>query len=231
LPRRFTAEFVGTAFLVAAVVGSGIMGDRLSGGNVALALLANSIATGAALVALILTFGPVSGAHFNPAVTLADAALGGTAWRDVPAYLIAQVAGARLGVFSAHLMFDQPLVQISQHVRAGGAQLFSEFVATFGLLSVIWGCVRKRPDAVPWAVGLYITGAYWFTASTSFANPAVTIARSLTNTFAGIRPADVPAFVAAQFVGAAVATVLFRWLFTALARSAADVVVPHERAS
>jgi glycerol uptake facilitator-like aquaporin len=231
LSRRVTAEFVGTAFLLAAVVGSGIMGDRLSAGNVAIALLANSIATGAALVALILTFGPISGAHFNPAVTVADAALGGTSWRDVPAYLVAQVSGAVIGVLSAHLMFGQELVQISEHVRAGGAQVFSEFVATFGLLSVIWGCVRKRPEAVAWAVGLYITGAYWFTASTSFANPAVTIARSLTNTFAGIRPADVPAFVAAQLIGAGAATALFRWLFTALQRSAADVIVPHERAS
>jgi glycerol uptake facilitator-like aquaporin len=231
LPRRLTAEFVGTALLLAAVVGSGIMGERLAAANIAIALLANSIATGAILVALILTFGPISGAHFNPAVTLADAALGGTTWRDVPLYLLAQCAGALLGVFSAHLMFGQEIVQVSQHVRAGGAQAFSESVATFGLLSVIWGCVRTRPDAVPWAVGLYITGAYWFTASTSFANPAVTMARSLTNTFSGIRPADVPAFVAAQLVGAASATVLFRWLFTTLHRSAADVVVPHERAS
>jgi len=229
--RRFTAEFAGTAFLLAAVVGSGIMGDRLSGGNVAIALLANSIATGAALVALILTFGPISGAHFNPAVTLADAVLRGTAWRDVPAYLVAQLAGALCGVFSAHLMFGLQLVQVSQNVRAGGAQVFSEFVATFGLLSVIWGCVRRRPEAVPWAVGLYITGAYWFTASTSFANPAVTMARALTNTFAGIRPADVPAFAAAQLVGAGAATMLFRWLLPTLQRSAADVLVPHERAS
>ena len=231
LSRRFTAEFAGTAFLLAAVVGSGIMGDRLSGGNVAIALLANSIATGAALVALILTFGPISGAHFNPAVTLADAVLRGTAWRDVPAYLVAQLAGALCGVFSAHLMFGLQLVQVSQNVRAGGAQVFSEFVATFGLLSVIWGCVRRRPEAVPWAVGLYITGAYWFTASTSFANPAVTMARALTNTFAGIRPADVPAFAAAQLVGAGAATMLFRWLLPTLQRSAADVLVPHEGAS
>jgi glycerol uptake facilitator-like aquaporin len=231
LARRIASELTGTALLLAAVVGSGIMGERLAGGNVAMALLANSIATGAALVALILTFGPISGAHFNPAVTLADAALGGTTWRDVPVYIAAQCAGAVLGVVSAHLMFALPLLQVSQHMRAGSAQVFSEFVATFGLLSVIWGCVKKRPDAVPWAVGLYITGAYWFTASTSFANPAVTVARSLTNTFAGIRPADVPAFVAAQLVGASAATVLFRWLFVTRPRSAADVVVPHERAS
>lgn len=231
LSRRVVAEFVGTALLLAAVVGSGIMGARLSGGNVAIALLANAIATGATLIALILTFGPISGAHFNPAVTLADATQGGIPWRVTPAYLVAQIAGALAGVFAAHLMFGEPMLQISQHARSGPAQAFSEFVATFGLIAVIWGCVRKRPDAVAAAVGLYITGAYWFTASTSFANPAVTIARSLTNTFAGIRPTDVPAFVAAQFLGAAVATALFRWLIPSVRATAKDVVVPRERAS
>lgn len=231
LPRRLVAEAVGTALLLAAVVGSGIMGDRLAGGNVAIALLANTIATGATLVALILTFGPISGAHFNPAVTLADATQGGLAWRDVPFYVGAQITGALVGVLGAHLMFSEAVWQVSQHVRAGDAQMFSEFVATFGLVAVIWGCVRKRPEAVPMAVGLYITGAYWFTASTSFANPAVTIARSFTNTFAGIRPADVPGFVAAQLVGAIVATVLFRWLVPSLRQPAGDVLLPHERAS
>ena len=209
------AEGAGTALLLAAVVGSGIMGERLAGGNVAIALFANSIATGAALVALILTFGPVSGAHFNPVVTLADASQGGVAWRTVPAYVVAQLCGALLGVLTAHAMFGEPIVMLSAHERSGGAQMFSEFVATFGLLSVIWGSVRRRPDAVPFAVAAYIVAAYWFTASTSFANPAVTIARAFTNTFAGIRPADVPGFVAAQLAGGAAATLLFRWLVPA----------------
>jgi glycerol uptake facilitator-like aquaporin len=231
LARRLVAEAVGTALLLVAVVGSGIMGERLAGGNAAIVLLANTIATGATLVALILTFGAISGAHFNPAVTLADATQGGLAWRDVPFYLGAQITGALVGVLGAHLMFAEPVWQVSQHARAGGAQMFSEFVATFGLVAVIWGCVRARPEAVPMAVGLYITGAYWFTASTSFANPAVTIARAFTNTFAGIRPVDVPGFIAAQLVGAMAATVLFRWLVPALGRSAADMVLPHERAS
>jgi glycerol uptake facilitator-like aquaporin len=228
LRRRIVAEAIGTALLLAAVVGSGIMGARLSGGNVAIALLANTIATGATLAALILTFGPISGAHFNPAVTLADASQGGLPWRDVPGYLSAQLAGAVAGVFAAHLMFSEELLQVSQHARAGGAQMFSEFVATFGLLSVIWGCARKRPEAVPFAVGLYITGAYWFTASTSFANPAVTLARALTNTFAGIRPVDVGGFVAAQLAGALVATVLFRWFMPSLPKTAENVVLPHK---
>jgi len=199
------AEALGTALLLAAVIGSGIMGDRLAAGNVAIALLANTIATGAALVALILTFGPISGAHFNPAVTLADASQGGLAWRDVPAYVAAQVAGAFAGVAAAHVMFGEPLFFASRHARGGGAQMFSEFVATFGLLAVIWGCVRSRPDAAPYAVAAYITAAYWFTASTSFANPAVTLARAASDTFAGIRPADVPGFVLAQLIGAQVA--------------------------
>jgi len=215
LARRLTAEAVGTAMLLAAVVGSGIMGAQLSGGNVALALLANTVATGAALVALILTFGPISGAHFNPVVTLAEAWAGGRPWREVPAYVVAQVAGAFAGVAAAHTMFSAPLFFASRHARAGSAQLFSEFVATFGLLAVIWGCARFRPSEVAYAVGTYISAAYWFTASTSFANPAVTLARSATDTFAGIRPADAPGFIAAQIVGAAAATVLFRWLLPA----------------
>lgn len=215
LARRATAEAVGTALLLTAVVGSGIMGERLAGGNVAVALLANTIATCAALVALILTFGPVSGAHFNPAVTFADAAVGGTRWGAVPAYVIAQGLGALAGVGLAHVMFELPLLQVATHVRSGPAQWVSEVVATFGLLATIWGSSRRRPDAVPFAVGLYVAGAYWFTASTSFANPAVTLARSLTDTFAGIRPADVPGFVAAQLIGAALATGLFAWLVPA----------------
>jgi glycerol uptake facilitator-like aquaporin len=225
--RRAVAEALGTAFLLAAVVGSGIMGDRLAGGNIAVALLANTIATGAALVALILTFGPISGAHFNPAVTLADAWQGGLAWREAPAYLAAQVCGAFGGVAAAHLMFGKPLFFASQRVRSGNAQLFSEFVATFGLLSVIWGCARLRSSAVPFAVGAYIAAAYWFTASTSFANPAVTLARAASDTFAGIRPADAPGFIAAQLAGAAAATALFRWLAPSLPKEAGKVVVPH----
>ncbi len=188
------------------------MGDRLAGGNVAIALLANTIATGAGLVALILTFGPVSGAHFNPAVTLADAATGGFPWRLVPGYVVAQLVGAVAGVLCAHVMFDLPIVALSQHVRTGPSQWFSEFVATFGLFAVIWSGVRHHARLIPFAVGAYITAAYWFTASTSFANPAVTIARSLTDTFAGIRPVDTPGFIIAQCAGAATATVLFRWL-------------------
>jgi glycerol uptake facilitator-like aquaporin len=224
---RVASEGIGSALLLAAVVGSGIMGERLAGGIVAIALLANTIATGATLVALILTFGPISGGHFNPAVTLADATQGGIAWRDVPAYLAAQLGGAIAGVWVAHLMFGEAVFQLSAHVRAGGAQLFSEFIATFGLMAVIWGCSRTRAESVPMAVGLYITGAYWFTASTSFANPAVTIARALTNTFAGIRPADAPGFIVMQALGAAAATALFRWLVPTLPRTADHVVVPR----
>jgi glycerol uptake facilitator-like aquaporin len=214
--RRAVAEALGTAFLLAAVVGSGIMGERLAGGNVAIALLANTIATGATLAALILMLGEISGAHFNPAVTLASASQGGLAWRAVPAYLGAQIAGAFIGAAAAHLMFSEPLFTASRHVRAGTAQLFSEFIATFGLLCVIWGCRRLRSAAVPFAIGAYIAGAYWFTASTSFANPAVTLARAASDTFAGIRPADVPGFIAAQIAGATAATALFRWLAPAL---------------
>jgi glycerol uptake facilitator-like aquaporin len=225
--RRAVAEALGTAFLLAAVVGSGIMGERLAGGNVAIALLANTLATGAMLVALILTFGPISGAHFNPAVTMADASQGGLAWRDVPVYIAAQLSGAFAGVAAAHLMFGEPVFFASRHVRAGGAQLFSEFVATFGLLSIIWGCARLRSSAVPFGVGAYITGAYWFTSSTSFANPAVTLARTASDTFAGIRPADAPGFIAAQLAGAMAATLLFRWLLPSLPKNAANVVVAH----
>jgi len=210
--RRITAEAIGTAMLLATVVGSGIMAERLAGGNVAIALLGNTLATGAILVALILAFGPISGAHFNPVVTLADASQHGLPWREVPAYLAAQVVGAFAGVAAAHTMFDAPLFFASQHARAGGSQMFSEFVATFGLLAVIWGCARRRSEAVPFAVAAYITAAYWFTASTSFANPAVTFARAASDTFAGIRPADVPGFVLAQLLGGAAATALFRWL-------------------
>jgi glycerol uptake facilitator-like aquaporin len=227
LARKITAEAVGTMLLLAAVVGSGIMAEQLSSGNVAIALLANTIATGATLVAIILAFGGISGAHFNPAVTLAVAWEGGLAWREVPGYLAAQVLGALTGVATAHLMFGKPLFEASQHLRAGGAQMFSEFIATFGLLSVIWGCSRIRSDAVPFAVGAYIMGAYWFTASTSFANPAVTLARSLTDTFSGIRPVDVPGFIAAQLIGAFGATFLWSWLMPSLPTEAKDVVVPH----
>jgi len=227
LIRRVAAEFIGTGFLLAAVVGSGIMGERLSAGNSGIALLANTIATGAALIALILTFGPISGAHFNPAVTLADASQGGLPWRQVPAYCGAQFLGALAGVGAANLMFEEPLFFASRHARAGSAQLFSEFIASFGLLSVIWGCSRRRAEAVPFAVGAYITAAYWFTASTSFANPAVTLARCASDTFAGIRPADVPGFVVAQLLGAGLATVVFRWLVPSLPQRATSVVVPH----
>jgi glycerol uptake facilitator-like aquaporin len=207
--------------LLAAVVGSGIMGERLAGGNVAIALLANTVATGAALVALILTFEKISGAHFNPAVSLAVAWQGGLAWSDVPVYVLAQVLGAFAGVATAHLMFGLPLFSASRHVRAGGAQIFSEFTATFGLLAVIWGCVRFRSQAVAFAVAAYITAAYWFTASTSFANPAVTLARSMSDTFVGIRPQDTPGFIIAQLAGAAAATILFRWLASSALKSAA----------
>jgi glycerol uptake facilitator-like aquaporin len=222
LRARVAAEFIGTGFLLTAVVGSGIMAERLSAGNTAIALLASAIATGAALVALILTFGGISGAHFNPAVTLVDASQRGLPWRDVPGYILAQILGAFTGVAFAHLMFELPVFSMSRHARGGIAQFFSEFVATFGLLSVIWGCSRLRSSAVSFAVGAYITAAYWFTASTSFANPAVTLARAATDSFSGIRPADVPGFIAAQLIGSAVATVLFRWLLPASPVTAPD---------
>lgn len=229
LQRRATSEFIGTAFLVATVVGSGIMAERLAAGNIALALLANTIATGAVLIALILAFGKVSGAHLNPAVTIADALESGIPWREVPPYLTAQFLGGVCGTAIAHLMFGLSLFSLSQHARSGGAQLFSEFIATFGLLAVIWGCSRSRADTVPFAVGTYITAAYWFTASTSFANPAVTVARCLSDTFAGIRPADVPLFIAAQLGGAVVATLLFRWLVPSLPSTARDILMPHSQ--
>lgn len=213
LSVRLTAEFIGTAYLVAAVVGSGIMGERLAGGNVAVALLANTIATGAALVALILTFGPISGAHFNPVVSLSLAVRKHTPWREVPFYIAAQFIGAVLGTLVAHVMFGRELYSLSHHQRSGVAQLVSEFVAAFGLLCVIWGSLKlSSVMTVSLAVASYITAAYWFTASTSFANPAVTIARSITDTFAGIRPVDVPGFILAQTLGALAATVLFGWL-------------------
>jgi glycerol uptake facilitator-like aquaporin len=188
------------------------MGEQLAGGNVAIALLANTLATGAALIALILTFGPISGAHMNPAVTLSAALEKALPWVEVPGYVLAQIIGAFAGVAAAHAMFEKPFFFASQHVRAGTSQLWSEFVATFGLLAVIWGCSRSRPTAVPFAVGVYITAAYWFTASTSFANPAVTLARTATDTFAGIRPIDAPAFIVVQCIAAIAATLFFRWL-------------------
>lgn len=227
LAKRAVAEATGTALLLAGVVGSGIMAERLAAGNVAIALLANTIATGGVLAAIILTFGPISGAHFNPAVTLSDALQGGLPWSEVPAYVVAQILGAIAGVTIANAMFAQPLVFLSHHARHGFPVLLSEFVATFGLLAVIWGCVRYRSQFTPFAVSAYIVGAYWFTASTSFANPAVTIARALSDTFAGIAPADVPGFILAQLLGALAATGLFAWLAPAIRETAADVVLPH----
>ena len=227
LAKRLVAECIGTAVLLAAIVGSGIMAERLSGGNVALALLANALATGAALVALILAFGAISGAHFNPAVSLADALQHGIRYSEAAAYSAAQITGAYVGVALAHLMFRLPLYSASQHIRSGPCQWLSEFIATFGLMAVIWGCSRVRTTAVPFAIAAYIVAAYWFTSSTSFANPAVTLARAASDTFAGIRPVDAPPFILAQFAGAAVATVLFRWLLPASPREAARVVVPH----
>ena len=212
LSRRLVAEALGTAFLLACVVGSGIMAERLSGGNVGVALLANALATGGGLVALILTFGGISGAHFNPAVSLAALLRKELSGRDAMLYMLVQIAGAFAGVAAAHGMFGEPLFFASQHIRTGPAQWWSEFVATFGLLAVIFGCSRSRPEAVPFAVACYIVGAYWFTASTSFANPAVTLARAATDTFAGIRPLDAPGFIAAQLVGAITATLIFNWL-------------------
>ena len=214
--RQLAAEFLGTAGLLAAVVGSGIMAERLAGGNAGLALLANTLATGAALVALILTFAPVSGAHFNPAVTLWAAVNGGISGRDATLYAVAQITGALLGVGFANLMFDLPVYFASTKIRTGPAQWLGEFVATFGLIAVIHSCSRlQKAVVVPFAVAAYITAAYWFTSSTSFANPAVTVARSLSDTFAGIRPADAPAFIIAQLLGAMAATVVFRWLIPA----------------
>jgi glycerol uptake facilitator-like aquaporin len=211
--RRLAAEVLGTAFLLATVVGSGIMGERLAGGNVAIALLGNTIPTGAILIVLILVLGPISGAHFNPAVSLAFALRRDLPWPLLAAYVAAQIVGAIIGVWAAHIMFDAPLWQISTTTRTGPGQWFAEFIATFGLLLTIFGCLERMPQMIPYAVGLYITAAYWFTASTSFANPAVTIARALSNSFSGIAPENVPAFVAAQIAGAIVAFFFARWLF------------------
>jgi glycerol uptake facilitator-like aquaporin len=227
LPARAVSEFIGTAFLVAAVVGSGIMAERLAGGNPALALLANTIATGAALVGLILAFGPISGAHLNPVVSLCDAIERGIPWREAAAYIPAQIFGGVFGTLVGNAMFSLPPFSISRHARSGSAQFLSEFVATFGLLAVIWGCSRFRSPFVSFAVGGYITAAYWFTASTSFANPAVTIARCLSDTFAGIRPVDAPWFICAQMLGGLSATAVFHWLVPNFDVRAKEILLPH----
>lgn len=228
--KRIVSEGLGTAFLLAVVVGSGIMAERLSGGNVALALLANAIATGAGLVALILMFGTISGAHFNPVVTLSEAWQKNMPVSEVLPYIAVQVVGAFAGVAAAHLMFGDPVFFASEHVRTGASQWWSEFVATFGLIAVIIGCSRSRPSVTPFAVAAYITAAYWFTSSTSFANPAVTLARSASNTFAGIRPIDTPGFIVAQLLGAGAATLVFCWLYPAAPRGAtvAGTVAPGD---
>jgi glycerol uptake facilitator-like aquaporin len=213
LGQRTFCEWLGTAFLLAAVVGSGIMAQKLAGGNGAVALLCNTLPTGAILVVLILVFGPLSGAHFNPAVSIAFAWRGALPWREAAAYILAQVAGGLVGVWAAHLMFELPVWQFATTVRTGGGQWLAEAVATFGLVLTIFGCVARAPAAVPYAVGLYITSAYWFTASTSFANPAVTVARSLSDTFAGIAPAGAPAFIAAQLGGMLAALAVSAWLW------------------
>ena len=228
LGRRLAAEAIGTAFLLATVVGSGIMGETLAGGNVAIALLGNTIPTGAILVVLILMLGPISGAHFNPAVTVSFLIQGKISTGDAVAYIAVQVVAAILGAWSAHLMFEEPVFMVSEKIRTGGGQWVAEIIATFGLVATILACVRHRAEAVPYAVGLYITAAYWFTASTSFANPAVTVARTLTNTFSGIRPADAPLFIVCQIIGALLATWCFVWLLRlretkrALSEAAAD---------
>jgi glycerol uptake facilitator-like aquaporin len=231
LNRRLAAEALGSLFLLATVVGSGIMAERLSGGVVALALLANTIATGAALVALILVFAPISGAHFNPAVTLVEAWQGRLRWREAPAYVVAQLLGAYAGVAAAHAMFELPMFSASSHVRFGAAQWFAELVATFGLIMVIRGCAHSRPTAIPVAVGAYITAAYWFTSSTSFANPAVTLARAATDSFSGIRPIDAPAFVIAQLVGAGAAAALMGWLLATAPEEQSSVEQAREEAA
>lgn len=211
--RRLVAEGLGSALLLAVVIGSGIMAQRLAGGNVALALLANAIATGGGLIALILMFGAISGAHFNPVVTLSEAWQGNLPVRQVLPYIAAQIVGAYAGTAAAHGMFELPIFFASTHIRTGWAQWWSELIATFGLIGVIIGCSRTRPSVTPFAVAAYITGAYWFTSSTSFANPAVTLARAASDTFAGIRPTDAPGFIIAQCIGAALASVLFNWLY------------------
>ncbi len=221
LNRRLAAELLGTAFLLATVIGSGVMGSNLSGGNVALALLGNTIPTGAILVVLILVFGPISGAHFNPVVSVAFALRRELPWRDAGLYIGAQIIGAILGVLAAHVTFDLPVLQLSSKLRTGAGQGFAEFVATFGLLLTIFGCVARTPSATAYAVGLYITAAYWFTASTSFANPAVTIARAFSDTFAGIAPASVVAFILAQFAGMAAALATAKQLWAASAAQSA----------
>ncbi len=221
ISRRLVGEFLGTAFLLAIVIGSGIMGERLAGGNVAIALLGNTLATGAGLFALILTFGPISGAHFNPAVTLGDVYFGDLHWPHASMYIGVQIAGAFAGVAAAHGMFGESLFFASEHARTGPGQWWSEFVATFGLLAVIISCSRTRPTITPFAVAAYITAAYWFTSSTSFANPAVTLARAASDTFAGIRPQDAPGFIIAQLAGAAAAVATFKWLY------ASDKKVPQ----
>jgi glycerol uptake facilitator-like aquaporin len=228
LGARVSVEFVGTAFLVAAVVGSGIMAERLCGGNTGLALLANTIATAAALVALILTFGPISGAQFNPVVTLADAMAGGLPWAETSPYIAAQLTGGCCGTLLANAMFGLHPVSISHRSRGGLPQLLSEFVATFGLLCVIWGCSRSQPKLIAFAVGCYIAAAYWFTASTSFANPAVTVARMFSDTFAGIRPPDIVGFIAAQLAGGIAATIFFRLLEPSLATNAGRIPVAND---
>jgi glycerol uptake facilitator-like aquaporin len=211
--RTLLAEALGTAFLLATVIGSGIMAENLAGGIEALALLCNTIPTGAILVVIILVFGPISGAHFNPAVTVAFAVRGSFPWAKVAPYIVAQVIGGVCGAFAAHFMFELPVLQVSETVRTGAGQWFAEVVATFGLVMAIIGCVARAPAAVPYAVGLYISAAYWFTASTSFANPAVTVARAFTNTFSGITPAHAPAFIVAQFVGAILCVLVMGLLY------------------
>jgi glycerol uptake facilitator-like aquaporin len=229
LSKRMVAEGLGTALLVAVVIGSGIMAEQLAQGNVAVALLCNALATGAGLIFLILSFGPISGAHFNPVVTLAMAARGLVSRRDLSYYVPAQFVGGVLGTALTHVMFGHDVFSLSAHVRSGGPQLLSEFVATFGLLGVIWAC-RQRAESVPYAVAAYIVAAYWFTPSTSFANPAVTLARTLTNTFAGIRPTDAPGFVAMQIMGALAATVLFQWLLSERSTEAKVTLEPRPSA-
>ena len=226
LAQRLVAEFIGAAFLLAAVIGSGIMGERLAGGNEALALLGNTLPTGAILVVLITMLAPISGAHFNPAVTGAFWLRGDIGGRDAAFYILAQVAGALVGVCAAHAMFDLPLWQAGVKIRSGPGQWFAEGVATFGLLLTILATLRAKPGAVPVSVGLYIIAAYWFTASTSFANPAVTIARAFSDTFAGIRLSDVPAFVAAQLIGALCGLLLARWLLADNTSRATSTMIP-----